>query len=97
MMPGHDSAAEMFVTVRFSDGHKHRWRLPATQTADEALEELRQVITGGQWFRIPGSGRAYSPYSIVTVEVAAGEPGESEDSFARRLGEAVGEVVSPDA
>jgi hypothetical protein len=29
--------------------------------------------------------------------VAAGEPGESEDSFARRLGEAVGEVVAPDA
>jgi hypothetical protein len=97
MTPSHDSAAEMFVTVRFSDGHKHRWRLPATQTADEALEELRQVITGGQWFRIPGHARAYSPYSIVTVEVAAGEPGESEDSFARRLGEAVGEVVSPDS
>jgi len=97
MMPSHDSAAEMFVTVRFSDGHRHRWRLPPTQTADEALEELRQVITGGQWFRIPGSSRAYSPYSIVTVEVAAGEPGESEDSFARRLGEAVGDVVSPDS
>jgi very-short-patch-repair endonuclease len=32
MMPSHDSAAEMFVTVRFSDGHRHRWRLPATQT-----------------------------------------------------------------
>jgi len=97
MMPSHDSAAEMFVTVRFSDGHRHRWRLPATQTADEALEELRQVIVTGQWFRIPGSARAYSPYAIASIEVVAGEPGESEDSIARRLGEAVGEVVSPDS
>ena len=52
MMPSHDSAAEMFVTVRFSDGHRHRWRLPATQTADEALKELRQ-----EQYVVAGAGR----------------------------------------
>lgn len=98
MMPNHESADELFVTVGFSDGHEHRWRLPATQTADEALEELRQVLVTGQWFRLPGSTRAYSPYAIVRVDVAAAEPGATphDESIARRLGEAVGEVVNPD-
>jgi hypothetical protein len=96
MMPTHDSADELFVRVRFSDGHHQRWPLPPAQTADEALEELRQVIVNGQWFRIPESTKAYSPYSIVTVEITAFGPDDSENSIARRLGEAVGDVVNPD-
>jgi hypothetical protein len=96
MTASHDSAEELFAAVRFSDGHSYHWRLPASQTADEALEELRQVIVNGQWFRIPGSTKAYSPYAIVTVDIGPSQPADSDASIARRLGEAVGEVMNPD-
>ena len=87
-------AEELFVTVWFVDGHRERWKLPEWQTADEAYEELRGVITSGQWFRPADSAKAYSPYAIVAVAVAP-ESANDEPSVARRLGEAVGEAFSP--
>ena len=84
----------VFVTVWFSDGHQQQWPLPANQTPDDALEELRQVIVTGQWFRPPESARAYSPYAIVAVDVAAKDDTQPP-SVAHRLGEAVSEAISP--
>ena len=86
---------DLFVTVWFTDGHRHRWKLPDYQTAEEAYEELRTVITTGQWFRAAGSAKAYSPYSIVAVAVAPESESDSP-SVARRLGEAVGDAISGD-
>ena len=63
---------DLFVTVWFTDGHRQHWRLPDEQTPDQALEELRRVITTGQWFRAPDSTKAYSPYAIVAVDVGRG-------------------------
>jgi hypothetical protein len=37
----------------------------------------------------------YSPYAIVSVEITEHDPNE-DPSIARRLGEAVGEVIDPD-
>jgi hypothetical protein len=85
---------EYFVTVWFTDGHKQQWPLPLEQTSDDALEELRQVIVGGQWFRPPKSTKAYSPYAIVAVDVAAKEDTEPP-SIAHRLGEVMGDAISP--
>lgn len=87
---------DLFVTVWFTDGHRQHWRLPDEQTPDQALEELRRVITTGQWFRAPDSTKAYSPYAIVAVDVAPRTESE-HPSVARRLGEVVGDVISPDA
>jgi hypothetical protein len=64
-------SSQQIVRVTFSDGKHHEWPLPAATTADQAIEELRQVIVGGQWFRLPGSTRVYSPYAIVAVDVVA--------------------------
>jgi hypothetical protein len=86
---------ELFVTVWFSDGHRQHWQLPDGQTADEALEELRQVIVTGQWFRAHGSTKAYSPHAIVAVEVAPRSETDAP-SIAHRLGEVVGDAISPD-
>jgi hypothetical protein len=88
-------AEQLFVTVWFTDGHRERWKLPEWQTADEAYEELRGVITSGQWFRLPDSSKSYSPYAIVAVAVAP-ESAHEEPSVARRIGEAVGDAFSPD-
>lgn len=90
-MPG-----ELHVTVAFSDGHVQRWPLPAGQTPDDVREELRRVIAGGQWFRVPGGTRVYSPYAIVSVDVAELEPGDAHPSVARKLGEAVATALHPD-
>jgi hypothetical protein len=88
-------ADELFVTVWFSDGHRQHWQLPAEQTPDQALEELRQVIVTGQWFRAPDSTKAYSPHAIVAVDVSAMTESDSP-SVAYRLGEVVGDAISPD-
>ena len=85
---------ERFVTVSFSDGHKHRWPLPLGQTPDDALEELRRVIANCQWFRPPESTIAYSPYAIVAVNVATKDDSEPP-SIAHRLGEVVADAISP--
>jgi hypothetical protein len=86
---------DLFVTVWFTDGHRQRWKLPVGQTADDALEEVRRVIVGGQWFRPPESTKVYSPYAITAVDVA--EAPESEPpSVARRLGEVVGDALAGD-
>lgn len=81
------------VTVWLADGATHRWALPPGRTPDEQLEELRQVIVGGQWFRLPGSTKVYSPYAIVAVDVSDAPPPDA--GLARRAGEAVAEVLSP--
>lgn len=86
---------ELFVTVWFSDGHRQHWQLPAEQTPDQALEELRQVIVTGQWFRAPNSTKAYSPHAIVAVDVSPMTESDSP-SVAYRLGEVVGDAISPD-
>ena len=85
---------ELFVTVSFTDGHKEQWPLPVNQTPDEVFEELRRVIVTGQWFRPAESTKAYSPYAIVAVEVAAARDSEAP-SVAQRFGEAVGDAFSP--
>jgi hypothetical protein len=85
---------EQYVTVSFTDGHTQRWPLPLAQTAEEALEELRRVIVSGQWFRLPESAKMYSPYSIVAVEVAPASDSE-HPSVARRLGEVLGDAITP--
>ena len=86
---------ELFVTVSFSDGHRQHWRLPDGQTPEQALEELRQVIVTGQWFRAPDSTKAYSPHAIVAVDVAP-RTDTDPSSIAFRLGEVVGDAISPD-
>ncbi len=86
---------DQFVAVSFTDGHFQRWPLPLDQTPEEALEELRRVIVSGQWFRAPESTKMYSPYSIVAVEVAKASDTEPP-SVARRLGEVLGEAITPD-
>jgi hypothetical protein len=86
---------ELFVTVSFSDGHRQHWLLPDGQTPDQAFEELRQVIVTGQWFRAPGSTKAYSPHAIVAVDVAPRTDPDTP-SVAFRLGEVVGDAISPD-
>lgn len=86
---------ELFVTVWFSDGHRQHWPLPAAQTPDEALEELRQVIVTGQWFRAPDSTKAYSPHAIVAVDVSPRTEPDTP-SVAYRLGEVVGDAIAPD-
>ena len=84
-------STQQMVRVTFSDGDHHQWPLPAGRTPDEAVEELRLVIVGGQWFRLPNSGRVYSPYAIVAVDVLAAEA--ADDSVAHRAGQAVGQAV----
>lgn len=83
------------MNVRFSDGHHERWRVPEGQTADGVFAELHRVITGGQWFRVPDRPKVYSPYAIVSVEISDHDP-EDDPSVARKLGEAVAEVLEPD-
>ncbi len=85
---------QQFVTVTFTDGHRQRWELPDAQTPDEVQEELRQVIAGGQWFRLPGTTKVYSPYAIVAVEVGP-DTADEHPSIAHRLGEVVGDAISP--
>ncbi len=90
-MPG-----DLHVTVAFTDGHVQRWPLPAGQTPDDVREELRRVITGGQWFRVPGGTRMYSPYAIVSVDVGELDADAEHPSVARKLGEAVATALAPD-
>lgn len=90
-MPG-----ELQVSVTFTDGHVQRWPLPDGQTADDAREELRRVITGGHWFRVPGGTAVYSPYAIVSVDVAETAADDEHPSVARKLGEAVAIALHPD-
>jgi hypothetical protein len=85
---------DLFVTVWFTDEHRQRWKLPVDQTAEDALEELRQVIVAGQWFRPPESNKVYSPYAIVAVEVAEAMTETEPPSVARRLGEVVGDALA---
>ena len=84
-----------YVRVRFADGHHQQWRLPDGKTPDQVLEELRRLIVSGQWFRVPDAPKVYSPYAIVSVEITERDPTE-EPSVARKLGEAVGEAITPD-
>jgi hypothetical protein len=86
---------ELFVTVSFSDGHRQHWPLPEAQTPDQAIEELRQVIVTGQWFKAQDSTKVYSPHAIVAVDVSPRTDPDSP-SVAFRLGEVVGDAISPD-
>ena len=88
--------ADLHVTVAFTDGHVQRWPLPAGQTPDEVRDELQRVIASGQWFRVPGGTRVYSPYAIVSVDVAELPPDAEHPSVARKLGEAVATALAPD-
>jgi hypothetical protein len=90
-MPG-----PLIVTVAFADGHSQRWPLPEGQAADGVLEELRQVIVGGQWFRVPGGTKVYSPHAIVSVDVAEAGDQPEHPSVAHKLGEAVAIAMHPD-
>lgn len=83
-------SSQQIVRVTFSDGHHHQWPLPAGRTSDEAVEELRQVIVGGQWFRLPNSTRVYSPYAIVAIDVLAPEAAEL---VAHRAAQVAGETL----
>jgi hypothetical protein len=86
-------SSQQIVRVTFSDGSHHEWPLPPGMTSDQAVEELRQVILAGQWFRVPDSGRVYSPYAIVAVDVLA-QPAAHDDSVAHRAGQAIGEALT---
>ena len=88
--------AELHVTVAFTDGHVQRWPLPEGQTPDDVRDELARVIAGGQWFRVPGGTRVYSPYAIVSVDVAEIDPDAEHPSAARKLGEAVATALAAD-
>jgi hypothetical protein len=90
-------AGSKIVHVWLTDGATHRWALPPGQEPEDALEELRHAIVSGQWFRLPESGRVYSPYAIVAVEIADRPLDHPHGGLARRAGEAVADVFSPDA
>ena len=86
------SAAHNVLLVRFADGHE----LAVDADPDPAarLEELRQVMVAGRWFRIPGSARLYAPHAIVSVDVTTREEQQRDDpGLAQRLGEVVGEAI----
>ena len=86
------SSAGNVLVVRFADGHE--LAVDADPDPSVRLEELRQVMVSGRWFRLPGSSRLYAPHAIVSVDVtlraAAGHP---DEGLARRLGEAVGDAI----
>lgn len=83
------------VRVGFSDGYHYRWPVRDDATIDDTLEEIRQAIVSGRWFAIPGTAKSYSPYAIVSVEVATSSD-DDDPSAAERLGQQVREhVIDP--
>ena len=43
--------------------------MPEHDTAENTLEQIRQTIVHSHWFQLPGTGKSYSPYAIVSIEV----------------------------
>ncbi len=60
------------VRVTFSDGYKQEWVVPEHDTAENTLEQIRQTIANAVWFQVPGTGKYYSPYAIISIEVSEG-------------------------
>jgi hypothetical protein len=83
------------VRVSFADGYQHEWTIQHHVTVEDTFEQIRETIETGRWFEIPGTGRSYSPYAIVSVELVEAAA-ESEPSAAHRLGQEVREhVIDP--
>ena len=83
------------VRVSFADGYQHEWAIQHDVSVEDTFEQLRQTIETGRWFEIPGTGRSYSPYAIVSVELIEASA-EGEPSGAHRLGQEVREhVIDP--
>ena len=89
------TATSQLVRVSFSDGYRHEWTVPEHDTVENTLEQIRQTIVHSHWFQVPGTGKSYSPYAIVSIEVI--EATDSGDpSAAERLGQGVREhVIDP--
>ncbi len=62
--------APQTVTVKFSDGYSHAWAIPAHDTADGTLEQMRQLVEHSLWFQVPGTSKYYSAQAIVSVELS---------------------------
>ena len=83
------------VRVSFADGYQHEWAIQQDVSVEDTFEQIRQTIETGRWFEIPGTGRSYSPYAIVSVELIEASA-EGEPSAAHRLGQEVREhVIDP--
>jgi hypothetical protein len=83
------------VRVSFADGYQHEWAIQNDLSVEDTFEQIRQTIETGRWFEIPGTGRSYSPYAIVSVELVEASA-EGEPSAAHRLGQEVREhVIDP--
>jgi hypothetical protein len=83
------------VRVSFADGYQHEWAIQHHVSVEDTFEQIRQTIETGRWFEIPGTGRSYSPYAIVSVELVEASA-EGEPSAAHRLGQEVREhVIDP--
>jgi hypothetical protein len=63
------SDANQTVTVRFTDGYSHSWPIPAHDSAEGTLEQMRQLIERSLWFQVPGTSKYYSAQAIVSVEI----------------------------
>ena len=89
------TATSQLVRVSFSDGYRHEWTVPEHDTAENTLEQIRQTIVHSHWFQVPGTGKSYSPFAIVSIEVID-SPDPSDLSAAERLGQGVREhVIDP--
>ncbi len=89
------SSSPASVRVSFADGYQHEWAIQHHVSAEDTFEQIRQTIETGRWFEIPGTGRSYSPYAIVSVELIEASA-EDEASAAHRLGQEVREhVIDP--
>jgi hypothetical protein len=64
------SDANQRVTVTFSDGYSHSWVIPAHDTPEGTLEQMRQLVERSLWFQVPGSAKYYSAQAIVSVEIS---------------------------
>lgn len=86
---------EHYVRVAFSDGYHYRWPVRDDGSVAETLEEIRRAIVNAQWFVIPETAKSYSPYAVVSVEVATSSE-DGDPSAAERLGQKVREhVIDP--
>ena len=94
------TATSQLVRVSFSDGYRHEWTVPEHDTAENTLEQIRQTIVHSHWFQVPGTGKSYSPFAIVSIEVIeppdSGSTDSDDPSAAARLGQGVREhVIDP--
>lgn len=83
---------QLYVRVTFSDDCHQEWPIPAGETAETVLEDLRQTIANTRWFQIPESTKVYSANAIVSVEITT--PMARDPSPAEQLGRQVRLAIS---